>query len=168
LGAHLPTRPVEAAIALSVLVSAVHAMRPLFPGRERYVAFGFGLVHGLAFATVIAGFGAGVAARATAILGFNLGIEAVQLILVVLLLPGLTIGARTRWYPAARLALAGFAAFAAAVWLVQRTLGAGEALAGALAAALPPLGLGLIALSLALGAAAWLRRSPVAVATNRA
>ena len=167
-GARLPTAPVEAAIALSVLISAIHAMRPLFPGRERWIAFGFGLVHGLAVATVIAGFGVGIAARATAILGFNLGIEAVQLALVLLLLPALIVGSRSRWYAPARLTLGGFAAFAAAVWLVQRTLGAGAALADGLAAVLPPLGLGLIALSLTLGLWSLLRRGTVATATNPA
>ena len=148
-GARLPTAPVEAAIALSVLISAIHAMRPLFPGRERWVAFGFGLVHGLAFATVIAGLGASVAARATAILGFNLGIEAVQLALVVLLLPALVIGARTKWYRPARLALAGFAALASLAWLVERVGGTSNPVAGAFAMVLPPLGLALVALSLA-------------------
>lgn len=166
--ARLPTAPVEAAIALSVLIGAIHAMRPLFPGREAWVAFGFGLIHGLAFATVISGFGAGVATRATAILGFNLGIEAVQLALAVLLLPALVIGARRAEYRPLRLALAGFAALAAAVWLVQRTTGAGEALAGAFATVLPPLGAALVALSL--GCLLWtlLRRSPVADVTNQA
>lgn len=168
LGAKLPTAPVEAAIALSVLVSAIHAMRPLFPGREKFVAFGFGLIHGLAFATVIAGFGASVLARATAILGFNLGIEAVQLALVALLLPALVVGSRQHWYAPVRLALGGFAAIAATIWLIQRTTGAGKPLADAFAAILPPLGIALVVLSLAIAAWALLRRSPVAVATNRA
>ena len=167
-GARLPTAPVEAMIALSVLVSAIHAMRPLFPGREPYVAFGFGLIHGLAFATVIAGFGADAMSRATAILGFNLGIEAVQLALVVLLLPALVIGSRTRRYAPARLALGGFAALAALAWLAERISGSDNALAAAFAAILPPLGLALVALSLAIGACALARRSPVADATIRA
>ena len=166
--ARLPTAPVEAAIALSVLVSALHAIRPLFPGRERFVAFGFGLIHGLAFATVVAGFGASIAARATAILGFNLGIEAVQLALVVLLLPALVIGSRTQWYAPIRVALGGFAALAALAWLVERVSGAENALAAGFAAVLPALGLMLVALSLALATWAFIRRSPVAAAINRA
>ena len=168
-GAHLPTRPVEAAIALSVLVSAVHAMRPLFPGREPWIAFGFGLIHGLAFATVIAGFGASVAARAIAILGFNLGIEAVQLTLVVLLLPALLLGARQSWYHSARLGFAGFAAVAALAWLSERISGVPNPVAAGFAAVLPPLGLALVAVSLLAGVA-WLLRNRLMVAavTNRA
>ncbi|KAJ8137424.1 hypothetical protein OY671_009363, partial [Metschnikowia pulcherrima] len=53
-GAHSPAAPVEAGIASSVSISAIHAARPIFPGREPSVALGFGLVHGLAFATSIA------------------------------------------------------------------------------------------------------------------
>ena len=156
-GARLPTAPVEAAIALSVLISAIHAMHPLFPGRERFVAFGFGLVHGLAFATVISGFGATVLARGTAILGFNLGIEAVQLALVVLLLPALVVGSRTRFYRPARLALAGFAALASLAWLVERISDTPNAIAAAFAAVLPPLGLVLVALSLLIALASAAR-----------
>ncbi|MGI4943979.1 MAG: HupE/UreJ family protein, partial [Janthinobacterium lividum] len=50
---HVPEPPIEVLIAASILVSAVHAMRPLFPGREYVVAAGFGLVHGLSFAVVL-------------------------------------------------------------------------------------------------------------------
>lgn len=168
-GARLPTAPVEAAIALSVLISAIHAMRPLFPGRERFVAFGFGLVHGLAFATVISGFGATMLARGTAILGFNLGIEAVQLALVVLLLPALVVGSRTRIYRPARLALAGFAALASLAWLVERVSDTPNVIAAAFADVLPPLGLALVALSLVIALATAFRRpNQVAVETNSA
>jgi hypothetical protein len=161
--ARLPSAPVEAAIALSVLVSAIHAMRPLFPGREPWVALGFGLLHGLAFATVIAGFGVGVIPRATAILGFNLGIEAVQLALVTLLLPALFFAAQRPWYARARLGLAGFAALAAVAWLAERLSGTANPIASAFAEGLPVLGLALVAASL-LAAVAWLARRAIPVA----
>ena len=53
----LPGVLVESAIAFSILVSAVHALVPIFRGREVLIAGGFGLVHGLAFATTLTGFG---------------------------------------------------------------------------------------------------------------
>ena len=53
--ARLPDAVVESAIALSILVSAVHALVPIFRGREVFIAGGFGLVHGLAFATTLTG-----------------------------------------------------------------------------------------------------------------
>jgi hypothetical protein len=171
-GLSLPAAPVEAGIALSVLISAVHAWRPLFPGREPMVAAGFGLVHGLAFATVVTGFGAAASSRAVAILGFNLGIELVQLAIVATMLPALLLGARTRFYHPLRRVLAGIAGGAALAWLAERLSGHENALAAAFASLLPPLGLALAALSLTLGLVALLRRPrrrwPVAAAAGRA
>jgi hypothetical protein len=120
LGLRLPAPPVEAGIALSVLVSAIHAARPLFPGREPLVAGSFGLIHGLAFATLIANFGIGTASRLTAIVGFNLGIEAVQLLVVIAALPLLLALPRWRHGASVRLALAAATGLAALVWLIQR------------------------------------------------
>lgn len=137
LGAHLPAAPVEIAIALSVLVSAIHAARPLFPGREPLVAAGFGLVHGLAFATVVADLGVLRSNRAVAILGFNLGIEGVQLAIVLACLPAilwLTAPARS---PHARTAAAALIAGAALVWIAERVTGH-ETTAGTLIAAVLP------------------------------
>lgn len=80
----------------------------------------FGLVHGLAFATLVSNFGLGVTTRATAILGFNLGIEAVQLGVVLLALPVIIALSRWRHGDKARLVLAAMTGLAALVWLTQR------------------------------------------------
>jgi hypothetical protein len=121
----LPPAPVEVAIAVSVLVSAVHAIRPLLPGREHYVALLFGLVHGLAFATLLHAAGAGSASTAANLLGFNLGIEAVQLFIVALVIPPLLILSRAPGFTWLRTGCAGFTVLAAAAWIVNRTTGAG-------------------------------------------
>lgn len=120
LGLRLPAQPVEVGIAFSVLVSAIHAARPLFPGREPLVAGAFGLVHGLAFATLVSNFGLGAVTRVTAILAFNLGIEAVQLAVVLVTVPPLIALAHWRHGARVRVTLAGCTALAAIVWLVQR------------------------------------------------
>lgn len=120
LGWQLPSRPVEVGIALSILVSAVHAWRPLFAGREPLLAAGFGLLHGLAFATVIGNFRLEPLAKAQSILGFNLGIELVQLAVVACVLPSLLLFARTRFYPAIRTGGAAFAGVAALAWIEER------------------------------------------------
>jgi hypothetical protein len=122
-GWRLPAQPVEVAIAVSILVSAVHAGRPLFAGREPWVAAGFGLVHGLAFATVIGYFALDPWRKAQAILGFNLGIEFVQLALVCAVAPCLAVLARTRSYPALRTLAAMFCGLAAIAWVAERSLG---------------------------------------------
>ncbi|WP_293678233.1 HupE/UreJ family protein [uncultured Phenylobacterium sp.] len=123
LGWRLPAQPVEVLIAVSILVSAIHAARPLFPGREPLVALGFGLVHGLAFATLIAHFDLEPWRKAQAILGFNLGIELVQLAVVAAVMPPLAILAHTRSYPAVRTAAAAFCGVAALAWMAERVLG---------------------------------------------
>jgi hypothetical protein len=119
----LPSRPVEVAIALSIFVSAVHALRPIFPGRERWIAAAFGLVHGLAFAAVISELGLGARRTALAIFGFNLGIELMQLAVVALAVPWLVLLARTRAYPALRTGGALFGGVASLGWIGQRAFG---------------------------------------------
>lgn len=119
----LPARPVEVGIALSILVSAIHAWRPLFAGREAVVAAGFGLVHGLAFATVISNFRLDPLAKAQSILGFNLGIELVQMMVILSVLPLLLMIAPTRIYPRIRQCGAVFAGFAALAWIEERVSG---------------------------------------------
>jgi hypothetical protein len=119
----LPGRTVEILIAFSILVSAVHAMRPLFPGREPAIAAAFGLVHGLAFATTLQNLGVGPWQRIASILGFNLGIETMQLIVVGAILPSLLILSRTPAYTVFRFGGALFAGFASLGWIVERLFG---------------------------------------------
>ena len=119
----LPAAPVEVAIAVSVLVSAVHAIRPLVPGREPLIALFFGLVHGLAFATIFAQAGAAMGSGALSLAGVNLGIEVVQIGIVLATVPALLILAPTRAYPPIRVGAAGFACVAATAWIVNRTSG---------------------------------------------
>ncbi|MFT4198778.1 MAG: HupE/UreJ family protein [Pseudoxanthomonas sp.] len=115
-----PTHLIEVLIAVSILVSALHAWRPLFAGREFLIASGFGLVHGLAFAEVLAGLNFDRSTLVLSLLGFNLGIEAMQLLVVAVLLPMLLLLANTRHYRAIRLAGAGFAGACALGWIGER------------------------------------------------
>lgn len=116
----LPQQPVEVLIAVSILISAVHAVRPIFPGKEMYVAAGFGLVHGLAFATVLADLNLGAAPMALSILGFNVGIELMQLFVIALVIPWLILLSQTAFYKWFRIAGALFAAVAAVAWIAER------------------------------------------------
>jgi len=127
-GWRLPTAPVEIAIAVSVLISAIHAMRPLAPGREPIIAAGFGLVHGLAFATLVLQADAEAASSAAGLLGFNLGIELVQLGVVLAVAPSLLLLSRSRWYTPIRLGFATFALLAACGWILNRATGAATSL----------------------------------------
>ncbi|MET7486007.1 HupE/UreJ family protein [Streptomyces sp. NPDC005538] len=116
----IPGRPVEAFIAASILVGAVHAIRPLFPGREAIVAGVFGLGHGMAFSFVLAEMHLSTPQLATSLLAFNLGIELVQLLLVCLALPSLLVLARLRVGPAVRVTGALITAIASIGWLADR------------------------------------------------
>ena len=116
----IPGRPVEAFIAASIVVGAVHAIRPLFPGREAVVAGVFGLGHGMAFSFVLAEMQLSTGQLAFSLLGFNLGIELVQLLLVCLALPSLLVIARLRIQPAVRVGGALLTGTAAVGWLADR------------------------------------------------
>ncbi|MFD9329026.1 HupE/UreJ family protein [Streptomyces sp. NPDC060065] len=116
----IPGRPVEAFIAASILVGAVHAIRPLFAGREAVVAGVFGLGHGMAFSFVLAEMQLSTGQLVFSLLGFNLGIELVQLLLVCLALPSLLVIARMRVQPALRVGGALLTGTAALGWLVDR------------------------------------------------
>lgn len=118
---HLPTRPVEALVAASIGVSALHALRPLVPRGEVLIAVGFGLVHGLAFASAIGDLDLDRGSLVMALLGFNLGIEATQLVVVALTIPSLLLLSRTRTYPAVRTALAMVGLVFSASWVLERT-----------------------------------------------
>ncbi|MFC8516093.1 HupE/UreJ family protein [Streptomyces sp. NPDC057257] len=116
----IPAQPVEVFIALSILVGAVHAMRPLFPGHEAVVAGVFGLGHGLAFSLTLAEMNLSTPQLALSLAGFNLGIECVQLLLVLLALPSLILLSRLRRHSVVRSACAALTACAALGWLLDR------------------------------------------------
>jgi len=120
---HISSRPIELLIAGSILVSAAHALRPLFPGREPVIAVFFGLIHGLAFASTLGELGLGRWERVSSILSFNLGIETMQLTVVAVIMPSLILLSRTRAYSFIRISGALFAGFASLGWVTQRLLG---------------------------------------------
>ncbi|NKJ44526.1 HupE/UreJ family protein [Novosphingobium sp. SG720] len=113
-------RTIEVLIALSVAISAAHALVPLFPRREAWIAGGFGLVHGMAFATAIRDLGLSTGQTVAATLAFNLGIELAQLGIVAIALPTLLLLRPTAAGPWVRHALGAGALVLALVWMAQR------------------------------------------------
>ncbi|MEU8661494.1 HupE/UreJ family protein [Actinoplanes philippinensis] len=116
----IPARPVEVFIAMSILIGAAHAVRPLFPGREALVAGLFGLGHGMAFSFTLAGLRLSTGQLTLSLLGFNLGIELVQLLLVALALPALLALARLPVQPWLRIGGAALTGAAAVGWVLDR------------------------------------------------
>ncbi len=74
---------VEAIIALSITYVAVeNLMRPAMDWVRPAVVFGFGLLHGLGFASVLGDFGLPQGQFVTALLAFNIGVEIGQLAVI--------------------------------------------------------------------------------------
>jgi HupE / UreJ protein len=122
----LPGALVETVIAASILYTAIeNAVSPT--ARWRWMlTFGFGLVHGLGFASALAEL---LPAERVVmpLLAFNLGVEAGQLLIVIAVLPPLLGLARllrahryrTRWLPLSSILLGSLAL----MWSVERAFG---------------------------------------------
>ena len=88
----VPERPLNACIALSIVfvgAEIVNLQRGRAGLTARYpwaVAFGFGLVHGIGFATALSGLGIERSLLFPALLSFNVGVEIGQLAFVLLVL----------------------------------------------------------------------------------
>ena len=121
--ATLPSKPVEIAIAGSVLLAAVLNLWRGASAHGWKLAFGFGLVHGLGFAGALAEM-TGEQIDLLALAAFNVGIEAAQLAVAAVTVPLLWFlfrhaHAERIGVPAASMTMAALAAF----WMVARING---------------------------------------------
>jgi hydrogenase/urease accessory protein HupE len=88
----LPSSPVEAMIALSIMLVAIEIVRARSGGESLMArlpwiaAFGFGLLHGFGFAGALRAIGLPEEAVPLALLFFNLGVEAGQLMFIAAVL----------------------------------------------------------------------------------
>jgi hypothetical protein len=89
----LPSRLVESAIAASIVYVAVENIVTVEPRNRWPLAFGFGLVHGMGFASVLRPMlpASGIVPP---LLAFNVGVELGQLAIVAIVLPLLLVGTR--------------------------------------------------------------------------
>lgn len=119
----LPSRLVESVIALSVVLAALNNLLPQLSRARWAVAFGFGLIHGFGFASVLADLGLPESALLIALLGFNVGVELGQLAIVAAFLPVAYAIRRTPFYR--QVVLAGGSLLIAAIaglWFAERAL----------------------------------------------
>ena len=131
-----PSAAIEALVALSILFVAAELARPpdapptLARRHPWIVAFAFGLLHGLAFAGALSDIGLPPRATPQALLLFNVGVEAGQLLFIAAALTALWLLRRAplraawstrRWTAAApAYVIGGLSAY----WLIERTLAA--------------------------------------------
>jgi hypothetical protein len=139
---------IEIGIALSILVSAFHAFKPLFYNKEIYIAAGFGLIHGLAFSDTLTPLHLDSMQMGLSILGFNIGIELMQLGIMTLILPSLILLSQTKLYPPFRIGGAIVASIAATAWVFERISNTPNFVSLWMGKALPyaPWGIGLLAI----------------------
>jgi hydrogenase/urease accessory protein HupE len=116
----LPVQPIEILIAVTILVSAFHAFRPIYPKKEILVAGAFGLIHGMAFAETLTNLQLSTKQMILSILGFNIGIELMQLVIIAVAFPILFLLSKTRYYTIFRQVGAVLIMILAFAWLIER------------------------------------------------
>ena len=124
----LPSQPVEAVIALSIIFLAIEVVKSRPDDirlSERFpwiVAFLFGLLHGFGFAGALAEIGLPEGDVPLALLTFNLGVEIGQLVIVAIalaLLHGLRLS-RGQWVQPTKTALSYGIGIVATYWFIER------------------------------------------------
>lgn len=108
---------IEALIALSIVITAVDNVWPFLRMPRAAVAAFFGTIHGFGFASALGALNLSGSGLAVALLGFNVGIEAAQIGIVLVAMPVLYLFGAGRW-----VLWIGSAAAAGVgmIWLVQR------------------------------------------------
>jgi len=118
---HVPSRLVESGIALSVLVAALNNVWPLVHRRVWLIAFAFGFIHGLGFASALTGLQLPPSAMAASLGGFSVGVEIGQEAIVLAFLPLAFAVRRTRFYRFGVVRMGSWLIVAiAAGWFVER------------------------------------------------
>ncbi len=116
----LPSQWVESAIALTIVYVAAENFWKKEPGKRWLLTFGFGLIHGLGFASVLKEIGLPHSNVAISLASFNIGVEIGQLAIVSLVFAALQVckrfpqEAKLRWAVSAGAVIIGLA------WFVDR------------------------------------------------
>lgn len=93
-----PAAPIEAAIALTVILAGLANLSSRLAVHGAAMAFAFGLIHGFGFANALAELGLRAGAIAAPLAGFNIGVEFGQLAVVAIALPALSALRSTKHY----------------------------------------------------------------------
>lgn len=118
----IPSAVAEPIIAASIIYVALENVIRGNPRARLPITFGFGLIHGFGFSSGLSADGLPPAELASSLLGFNLGVEAGQLAIVLPLFPALLWLQRTQARTYRRVTIGTSALFAAIAswWLFER------------------------------------------------
>jgi hydrogenase/urease accessory protein HupE len=120
----LPSSLVESIIALSIALAALNNIYPLLAkGKEWIIAFLFGLFHGFGFASVLSDIGLGSDYLTWSLLGFNIGVEIGQIIIVLIIFPILYFLRKTKYYKPILIYGSIFLILVALNWFSDRSMG---------------------------------------------
>ena len=117
----LNSRFVETTIAVSIMFAALNNLFAVMPDLNWLIAFCFGFVHGFGFASVLGGLGLERGNLAVPLVGFNVGVELGQLVIVSIFLPLAFRLRPTRFYRVGVLRFGSLAVVAlAGIWAWER------------------------------------------------
>jgi hypothetical protein len=131
---NVSSRIVEPLIAVSIVLVGIENLRELpraghasRADRRGAIAFGFGFIHGLGFASVLRETGLPREALAASLLSFNLGVEFAQACVVLAVVPVLFLlrSRAPRLAPAVAASGSWLVVLAGSMWFFQRVLGSG-------------------------------------------
>lgn len=117
---NLPSWFVESIIALSIALAAFHNIKPIIKSREWIIAFAFGLFHGFGFASVLGEKGLSGDYMILSLLGFNVGVELGQVLIICMIFPVLYLIRKLKLYPAIIKYGSMALIFIALYWFVER------------------------------------------------
>jgi hydrogenase/urease accessory protein HupE len=127
LGVWSPSsRIVEPAIALSIAYVGVENFFVKSADKRWRITFPFGLIHGFGFAGALQEINLPRSSVPTALVTFNLGVEAGQLAVMALILPLIFLLREKSWFePKVVKIVSGAVALAGGIWFVSRVVSAG-------------------------------------------
>ena len=115
-----PLPIIEVIIAISVLISAINVVHPILFKTEFWIAGGFGLIHGLAFSSTVSEFGLHSTQLILSILGFNLGIELIQFLIILVCIPLLFLIIKSKQYILFKNLAGFFGIILSIIWIIDR------------------------------------------------
>ena len=117
---NLPSQLVESIIAFSIGLAAFHNIKPIFKLKDWNIAFIFGLFHGFGFASVLGDLGLTNEFLTLSLLGFNVGVEIGQLVIIAAIFPILYLMRNLKFYPKFLIFMSVLLIIISLYWFIER------------------------------------------------